>query len=79
MVLVTSLGCGESWAYLSDRAKAAFGQAVREKSLAETGRFQPRFNETVNLVIKVGGFCQFCDVRGDIGPHDQTVDLCCLA
>ncbi len=36
MVLVTSLGCGESWAYLSDRAKAAFGQAVREKSLAES-------------------------------------------
>lgn len=36
MVLVTSLGCGESWAYLSDRAKAGFGQAVREKSLAES-------------------------------------------
>lgn len=36
MILVTSLGCGESWAYLSDRAKAVFGQAVREKSLAES-------------------------------------------
>lgn len=36
MVLVTSLGCGESWPWLSDRAKAAFGQAVREKSLAES-------------------------------------------
>ncbi|AIR64851.1 SDR family oxidoreductase [Cedecea neteri] len=36
IVLVTSLGCGEGWAYLSDRAKAAFGQAVREKSLAES-------------------------------------------
>ncbi|HEY3984228.1 SDR family oxidoreductase [Cedecea sp.] len=36
MVLVTSLGCGESWAYLSDRAKAGFGQGVREKSLAES-------------------------------------------
>jgi len=36
MVLVTSLGCGDSWAYLSPRYKAAFGQAVREKSLAES-------------------------------------------
>lgn len=35
MVLVTSLGCGDSWAFLSDRAKAAFGHSVREKSLAE--------------------------------------------
>lgn len=36
MVLVTSLGCGDSWAYLSPRYKAGFGQAVREKSLAES-------------------------------------------
>lgn len=36
MILVTSLGCGDSWSWLSDRAKAAFGQAVREKSLAES-------------------------------------------
>jgi len=36
MILVTSLGCGDGWPYLSARAKAAFGQAVREKSLAES-------------------------------------------
>lgn len=36
MVLVTSLGCGDSWQYLSLRARAAFGHAVREKSLAES-------------------------------------------
>jgi len=36
MILVTSLGCGDGWSWLSDRAKAAFGQAVREKSLAES-------------------------------------------
>nr|WP_314266638.1 NAD(P)H-binding protein [uncultured Moellerella sp.] len=36
MILVTSLGCGDSWQYLSPRARAAFGQAVREKSLAES-------------------------------------------
>ncbi|MFQ1016969.1 NAD(P)H-binding protein [Gilliamella sp. BG7] len=35
MVLVTSLGCGDSWATLSAKAKQAFGHAVREKSLAE--------------------------------------------
>ena len=35
MLLVTSLGCGDSWATMSDRAKQAFGQALREKSLAE--------------------------------------------
>ncbi|GHA32581.1 SDR family NAD(P)-dependent oxidoreductase [Photobacterium aphoticum] len=34
-LLVTSLGCGDSWQYLSDRAKQGFGAAVREKSLAE--------------------------------------------
>ncbi len=36
MILVTSLGCGDSWPFLSERAKAAFGQAVREKTLAES-------------------------------------------
>ncbi|MEB4675028.1 NAD(P)H-binding protein [Enterobacteriaceae bacterium G50] len=36
MILVTSLGCGDSWRWLSPRAKAAFGQSVREKSLAES-------------------------------------------
>lgn len=35
MVLVTSLGCGDTWSTLSLRAKQAFGHAVREKSLAE--------------------------------------------
>ncbi|MGF1689394.1 SDR family NAD(P)-dependent oxidoreductase [Photobacterium japonica] len=34
-LLITSLGCGDSWQYLSDRAKQGFGAAVREKSLAE--------------------------------------------
>ncbi|HHQ6568953.1 TPA: anaerobilin reductase [Serratia fonticola] len=36
MILVTSLGCGDGWPFLSPRAKAGFGQAVREKSLAES-------------------------------------------
>jgi uncharacterized protein YbjT (DUF2867 family) len=36
MLLVTSIGCGDSWSSLSSRARAIFGQAVREKSLAES-------------------------------------------
>ncbi|KAA9000624.1 SDR family oxidoreductase [Affinibrenneria salicis] len=36
MLLVTSIGCGDSWPMLSPRARAAFGHAVREKSLAES-------------------------------------------
>ncbi|WP_299691471.1 SDR family NAD(P)-dependent oxidoreductase [uncultured Vibrio sp.] len=35
LFLITSLGCGDSWKYLSDRAKIGFGSAVREKTLAE--------------------------------------------
>lgn len=35
MLLVTSIGCGNSWPTLSDKAKQAFGYAVREKSLSE--------------------------------------------
>ncbi len=35
MILVTSLGCGDTWSTLSLRAKQAFGNVVREKSLAE--------------------------------------------
>ncbi|EOC5887330.1 MULTISPECIES: NAD(P)H-binding protein [Vibrio] len=36
MVLVTSLGCGDSWQYLSLNARQAFGTFVRYKSLAES-------------------------------------------
>lgn len=35
ILLVTSIGCGNSWPTLSNQAKQAFGHAVREKSLAE--------------------------------------------
>ncbi|MDC9589632.1 SDR family oxidoreductase [Xenorhabdus sp. XENO-10] len=36
LLLVTSIGCGESWKTLSARAKSLFGQSVRHKSLAES-------------------------------------------
>ena len=35
MIMVTSLGCGDTWQYQSERARVAFGHAVREKTLAE--------------------------------------------
>ncbi|WP_392560077.1 SDR family oxidoreductase [Orbus mooreae] len=35
MILVSSLGCGDSWVTLSKRAKQAFGNSVREKTFAE--------------------------------------------
>lgn len=52
MVLVTSLGCGDSWPTLSDRAKQAFGQAVREKSLAEVWLQTSKLNY---LILRPGG------------------------
>ena len=36
LLLVTSLGCGDSWQYLPERARTAFGYEVRLKSLAES-------------------------------------------
>lgn len=36
LLLVTSLGCGDSWQYLPERARVAFGHEVRLKSLAES-------------------------------------------
>lgn len=35
MILLTSLGCGNSWPCMSVRVKAAIGPALRQKSLAE--------------------------------------------
>lgn len=51
-VMVTSLGCGDSWAYLSDKAKAVFGKAVREKSLAESWLSTSRLDFTI---LRPGG------------------------
>lgn len=51
-LMVTSLGCGDSWQYLSEGSKAGFGAAVREKSLAEA------WLQTSNLdytILRPGG------------------------
>lgn len=52
MVLVSSLGCGDSWSTLSERAKQAFGNAVREKSLAEVWLQTSQLNF---LILRPGG------------------------
>lgn len=52
MILVTSLGCGDSWGTLSERAKQAFGHAVREKSLAEVWLQTSKLNF---LILRPGG------------------------
>ena len=51
-VLVTSLGCCDSWKYLSERSKTGFGGAVREKSLAEAWLQTSDLNYTI---IRPGG------------------------
>lgn len=60
LVMVTSLGCGDSWAYLSDKAKAVFGKAVREKSLAESWLTTSQLDYTI---LRPGGL-QDGDVTG---------------
>lgn len=52
MILVTSLGCGDGWQHLSPRSKAAFGQAVRQKTLAEVWL---QTSGLENLIIRPGG------------------------
>ncbi|KLU16531.1 MULTISPECIES: SDR family oxidoreductase [Xenorhabdus] len=52
MLLVTSIGCGESWKTLSARAKSLFGQSVRHKSLAESYLQTSTLNFTI---IRPGG------------------------
>lgn len=52
MILVTSLGCGDSWSFLSERAKQAFGYSVREKTLAESWLATSSLNYTI---LRPGG------------------------
>ena len=47
LLLVTSLGCGDSWQYLPERARAAFGHEVRLKSLAGAGCRQAPLRWTI--------------------------------
>ncbi|WP_413113605.1 SDR family NAD(P)-dependent oxidoreductase [Thaumasiovibrio sp. DFM-14] len=63
-LMVTSLGCGDSWQYLSERARRGFGGAVREKSLAETWLTSSELDYTI---VRPGGLNQ--------GPATQQGEL----
>ena len=52
MLLVTSIGCNETWHTLSERARQAFGYAVREKSLAESWLRTSTLN---GCIVRPGG------------------------
>lgn len=52
MIMVTSLGCGDGWSSLSARAKAAFGQSVRQKTLAEVWLQTSRLEY---VIVRPGG------------------------
>jgi uncharacterized protein YbjT (DUF2867 family) len=58
MLLVTSLGCGDSWVTMSERAKQAFGHSLREKSLAEVWLQTSTLNYTI---LRPGGL-----INGDM-------------
>lgn len=73
MLMVTSLGCGDSWPTLSDRAKQAFGQAVREKSLAES------WLQTSTLawcILRPGGLLNGeATGKGELAQHTEVHGL----
>ncbi|AMG65565.2 TPA: hypothetical protein GHF72_07375 [Providencia stuartii] len=52
LLFVTSIGCGDSWSTLSPRAKALFGQSVRQKSMAESYLQTSEINYTI---LRPGG------------------------
>ncbi|GHD58711.1 SDR family oxidoreductase [Jeongeupia chitinilytica] len=52
LVLVTSLGCSETWPHLSERSRKGFGGAVREKTLAEAWLRTSGLDQTI---IRPGG------------------------
>ncbi|MGD8171746.1 SDR family NAD(P)-dependent oxidoreductase [Vibrio sp. TRT 21S02] len=72
-LLVTSLGCGDSWQYLSPRAKQGFGAAVREKSLAETWLQSSTLDYTI---LRPGGLKDGeVTQQGELSQHKEVHGL----
>lgn len=46
-IFITSMGCGEQWAFLSDRVKHALGEALQEKTQAENLLRESSLNWTI--------------------------------
>ncbi|MGR5501533.1 SDR family NAD(P)-dependent oxidoreductase [Vibrio sp. DNB22_10_4] len=69
-LMVTSLGCGDSWQYLSERARAGFGAAVREKSLAEAWLASSSLDYTI---LRPGGLKDGeVTERGELSQHVEV-------
>ncbi|UJF17330.1 SDR family NAD(P)-dependent oxidoreductase [Vibrio sp. SS-MA-C1-2] len=69
-LLITSLGCGDSWRYLSERSKLGFGSAVREKSLAEAWLQSSRLDYTI---LRPGGLKDGeATLTGVISQHKEV-------
>ncbi|AOM40478.1 SDR family oxidoreductase [Xenorhabdus hominickii] len=86
MLLVTSIGCGESWKSLSPRAKSLFGQSVRHKSLAESYLQTSTLDFTIvrpgGLTNQAGtGHCQRYqeEVHGMVSREDVAEQLAQMA
>ncbi|WP_350304775.1 NAD(P)-binding oxidoreductase [Photorhabdus viridis] len=86
MLLVTSIGCGESWKTLSPRAKSLFGQSVRRKSMAESYLQTSSLNYTIirpgGLTDKPGtGHCQRYqhEMHGVVSRKDVAHQLAIMA
>lgn len=72
-VLITSLGCGDSWQYLSEAAKRGFGSAVREKSLAESWLQSSTLDYTI---IRPGGLKNgLVTHQGELSQHKEVHGL----
>lgn len=72
-VLITSLGCGDSWQYLSESAKRGFGAAVREKSLAESWLQTSPLDYTI---LRPGGLKDGpLTHRGQLSQHQEVHGL----
>jgi nucleoside-diphosphate-sugar epimerase len=79
-LLVTSLGCGDSWQYLSKQSKQNFGSAVREKSLAEVWLKSSSLDYTIlrpaglkdGEITHRGELSQKIEVHGLINRNEVT-------
>ena len=72
-LLVTSLGCGNSWQHLPERAKNVFGLAVREKSLAESWLQSSHLDFTI---LRPGGLKDGqATGKGSLSQHIETHGL----
>jgi nucleoside-diphosphate-sugar epimerase len=73
LMMITSLGCGDSWQYLSEAAKRRFGGPVREKSLAESWLQTSTLDFTI---LRPGGLKDGAVThQGELSQHQEVHGL----